>query len=77
MGRGSEAEQSCRDGTQTYRRGGNGTGIYWKGRDGTTTYWQGRNGTGTYWSGFSPVWIRRWMIKLLLVRKERAQNSQM
>lgn len=39
--------------------------------------WKGKDGTGTYWSGFSPVWIRRWMIKLLLVRKERAQNSQM
>lgn len=55
---------------------GGGTGIYW-GVALTGIYWPGRDGTGTYWRGFSPVWIRRWMIKLLLVRKERAQNSQM
>lgn len=32
---------------------------------------------GTHCSGFSPVWMRLWMTRLLLVRKERAQNSQM
>lgn len=31
----------------------------------------------THCRGFSPVWIRLWIIKLLLVRKERAQNSHM
>ena len=31
----------------------------------------------THCRGFSPVWMRRWMTKLLLVRKDRAQNSQM
>lgn len=31
----------------------------------------------THCSGFSPVWMRRWMTRLLLVRKDRAQNSQM
>lgn len=31
----------------------------------------------THCRGFSPVWMRRWMTRLLLVRKDRAQNSQM
>lgn len=34
-------------------------------------------GGSTHWRGFSPVWMRLWMMRLLLVRKERAQNSQM
>lgn len=31
----------------------------------------------THCRGFSPVWMRRWMTRLLLVRKDLAQNSQM